>query len=161
MFDYTPYPIFTHTTGMTHFQFSTTDTVSYPRRQIFKPFNPHWTKKWNGYFQRNSRIVWGISGIYRCILNTVSRPSPASWHLWCNQIAVTHWSVPSWENSVFQHRYLLCTELNMGTTRLVAEPNAVKDNSVTVILVSTFLGLTSHSCLQAHIKVKRVYRVED
>jgi hypothetical protein len=28
-------------------------------------------KQWNWYFQRNTRIVWGIPGIYRCIVNTV------------------------------------------------------------------------------------------
>jgi hypothetical protein len=48
----------------------------------------------------------------------------------------------------------------MGTARLVTEPKADKDISLTVLLVSTFLGLTSHSCFQAHIKVKRVYCME-
>ena len=49
----------------------------------------------------------------------------------------------------------------MGTARLVTEPKADKDNSLTVLLVSTFLGLNSHSCFQVHIKVKRVYCMED
>ena len=55
----------------TDWNYSNKDTAPYPRRQIIKFFDHHWTKKWTGYFQRNSRIVWGISGIYRCILNTV------------------------------------------------------------------------------------------